>query len=143
MRSHDISSQRKEKGTVVFVHISKNCILQKSHAKLSDFGLARKGPIGDGTLARFSESKRKNISSPICSSRRYTPTAPASLPQHREITSAPVVEGLDVVKAIEKVGFGTAFANVCSGLANVDDDVFEQQRASTIVMTTEMGLSTG
>ncbi|KAL3642309.1 hypothetical protein CASFOL_013124 [Castilleja foliolosa] len=37
----------------------------------------------------------------------------------------------------------TAFANVCSGLANVDDDVFEQQRASTTVMTTEMGLSTG
>ncbi|KAL3613586.1 hypothetical protein CASFOL_042620 [Castilleja foliolosa] len=54
-----------------------------------------------------------------------------------------MVEGLDVVKAIEKVGFGTAFANVCSGLANVDDDVFEQQRASTTVMTTEMGLSTG
>ncbi|KAL3624093.1 Reticulon-like protein B18 [Castilleja foliolosa] len=36
-----------------------------------------------------------------------------------------------------------SFANVCSGLANVDDDVFEQQRASTTVMTTEIGLSTG
>ncbi|KAL3618751.1 hypothetical protein CASFOL_037413 [Castilleja foliolosa] len=154
MRSHDISSQKKEKGTVVF----------KSHAKLSDFCLARKGPIGDGSPRSPPLEVPSSQPPPL-----EVPDLPPSInqvaaeidlltaaaPPSVNTLSAPSLKPSPDTSALLlgiahfdllirfSVSFSRSFANVCSGLANVDDDVFEQQRASTTVMTTEIGLSTG